>query len=195
VTADGARFLYAVRCNFAGTRAEEQAWNAWYDGQKLGQMLLLPMFVSVQRLVATGLDRRRKYIALWLVTSPGALTTEAYRAQWGFAEWAPRITDWSRDLYAAPAAIDSVLDVGGSDALYLASFDGLTLETALSRLGDQRGDAVWLEAIGLDRHAPVLGVKKVRRRAPHPAPSPIPGLNESLFEPIGHRLSANPRTA
>jgi hypothetical protein len=183
-----ARFLYAVRCNFCGSAVEEADWNAWYDGPKRAQMLRLPMFLSMQRLVATGLDRRRKYLALWVVASPEAFATPEYRAQWGFADWEAKIADWSRDLYRAPAGIGAVVDVAQGDALYVASFDGMTHETAQARLGVGRGDTLWLDAVGLDRHAPILGVRRLLRGAAPPAPAGIEGLNETLFE----RLSPPP---
>jgi hypothetical protein len=185
------RFLYAVRCNFTGTEAEEAAWNAWYDGPKRAQMLRLPMFLSMQRLHATGLDRRRKYLALWVVASPDAFATLEYRGQWGFADWEAKIADWSRDLYRAPAAIDAVVDVAQGEALYVASFDGITHEAADALLDGRRGDTLWLDAFGLDRHAPILGVRRIVRGAAPPAPAGIPGLNETLFEPLAPRLYAN----
>jgi hypothetical protein len=190
VSAGDARYLYAVRCNFTGDADDEVNWNAWYSGPKLAEMLRKPMFVSVQRLIATGLDRRRRYLALWLVTSPDALTTPEYRAQWGFGVWAPKITDWSRDLYRASPGIDALLDLGDADTLYLASFDGLAHEAAVAHLGERRGDTLWLDAVGLDRHAPILGLRRVARAAPLPSPAGIAGLNETMFQPITPRLHA-----
>jgi hypothetical protein len=184
-----ARFLYAVRCNFRGSAAEEAAWNAWYDGPKRAQMLRLPMFLSLQRLVACALDQRRKYLALWVVASPEAFLTPEYRAQWGFADWEAKIADWSRDLYRAPASIDAIVDLAAGDALYVASFDGMTPEAAELLLGARRGDTLWLDAVGLDRHAPIMGLRRIARGAAPPAPAAIPGLNETLFE----RLSPSPR--
>jgi hypothetical protein len=63
--------VYAVRCNF-GRPDLEQAWNDWYSGPKLKQMLAKPLFLSGQRFKATRLDRRRQYLALWIVESPEA---------------------------------------------------------------------------------------------------------------------------
>jgi hypothetical protein len=183
------RFLYAVRCNFTGTEAEEAAWNAWYDGPKRAQMLRLPMFLSMQRLHATGLDRRRKYLALWVVASPEAFATPEYRGQWGFADWEAKIADWSRDLYRAPAGIDAVVDLAAGGSLYVASFDGMTHEAAAALLGAQRGDTLWLDAVGLDRHAPILGLRRIALGTAPPAPAGIEGLKETLFE----RLSSPPR--
>src|ERR1700733_14505703 len=67
-------FVYAVRCNFARPDLEA-AWNQWYSGPKLDEMLAKPLFLSVQRFAATSLDQSRRYLALWLVASPDAFTT------------------------------------------------------------------------------------------------------------------------
>ena len=127
-------FLYAVRCNFAGSAAREADWHEWYNGPKLRQMLDLPLFLAVQRFAATALDARRKYLALWQVASPDAFATAEYRAQWGFAAWTDEITDWSRDLYRGPDEAGALLEIGADDALYLAAFDGMSEPLARERL-------------------------------------------------------------
>src|SRR5262249_1144812 len=95
-------FLYVVRGRFTEP-AREQAWNAWYSGPKIEQMLAQPHFLTCQRFrraAGTGRD----YLTLWTVDSPQALATPRYTAQWGFAEWTPYIADWSRDLFDGGAA-------------------------------------------------------------------------------------------
>ena len=89
--------LYIVRCNFTAPE-KEQAWNAWYSGPKIKQMLAQPYFLSCQRFRRAAGDGR-DYLALWTVATPEALKTAQYTSQWGFAEWAPHITAWSRDLF------------------------------------------------------------------------------------------------
>ena len=86
-------FVYMVRCNFAEP-AKEQAWNAWYSGPKIEQMLAKPYFRTCQRFrLASGTGRN--YLALWTVQSPAAFETAEYTSDWGFSDWAPYITDWS----------------------------------------------------------------------------------------------------
>src|SRR5476651_1913577 len=54
---------YVVRCNFSDPE-KEQAWNDWYSGPKLKQMLDKPYFLTVQRyrrVSGTG----RNYLAFW----------------------------------------------------------------------------------------------------------------------------------
>jgi hypothetical protein len=181
-------FLYAVRCNFTGSAARESQWHAWYDGPKVKQMLSLPLFLAVQRFRAAGLDTRRQFLALWQVASPDAFATPEYKAQWGFAEWTGDVADWSRDLYRAPGDAAAQLEVGPAESLYVASFDGLSEADAAARLARLRSRApgiIWADAIGLDRHAPVLGVRKLGRETP--APLAEPGLAETIFAPLAPR--------
>jgi hypothetical protein len=185
--------LYAVRCNFTGAPPREAAWHAWYNGPKTAQMLELPLFLSMQRFAASALDTRRKYLALWLVRSADAFTTPEYRAQWGFAEWTPLITDWSRDLYEAPDAIDALLEIGPDDALHLVACDGMSADQARAgqaRVKDRLPGVTWIEAISLDRHSPLLGLRKVPRGAPVEALAHEAGWSETIFDPITPRRRA-----
>jgi hypothetical protein len=74
-------FVYIVRCNFTEP-AKEQAWNAWYSGPKIEQMLAKPYFRTCQRFrIAQGTGRR--YLALWTLQSPEAFNTAEYTSDWG----------------------------------------------------------------------------------------------------------------
>jgi hypothetical protein len=182
-------YLYAVRCNFKRPELEA-AWNEWYGGPKLRQMLRLPMFHSCQRFGAAALDCRRRYLALWVVASPDAFATPEYRAQWGFADWVEHIGDWSRDLYRAPF---DEFAVGPDESLYLASFAGMGEAEARAlqaRIAPLLPGVAWLEAVGLDRHSPLFGVKKVARGAVPAAIAGAPGLSETIFAPIMPRALA-----
>ncbi len=185
-------YLYAVRCNFTGGAAREAQWHEWYDGPKVRQMLALPLFLAMQRFAATALDTRRKFLALWQVASPGAFTTPEYRSQWGFAEWTGDVADWSRDLYRAPDDAAAHVEIGPDDALHLAAFDGLSEADAsahLARLRPRLPGTIWAEAIGLDRHAPILGLRKIGRGEPVAALAD-PALSETIFSPITPRFRA-----
>ena len=58
--------VYAVGCNFRNAELED-AWNDWYNGPKMAQMLALPLFENVQRFEAADLDMKVKYLAVWLL--------------------------------------------------------------------------------------------------------------------------------
>jgi hypothetical protein len=177
--------IYAVRCNFARPDLEG-AWNEWYSGPKLQQMVAKPLFLSGQRFESAGLDRRRKYLALWVVDSPAAFETPEYRSDWGFFEWQPHIRDWSRDLYAAPHDATARFAADDATSLYLASFDGQPPAAAVAlraRAAPLRPGVAWLEAIGLDKRSPILGLERIPRGA-HPSALAIEGMQETVFDPI-----------
>ena len=189
-------FVYAVRCNFSRPNLEDR-WNAWYGGPKLAEMVTQPLFLSGQRYRAAGLDQTIKYLALWVVGSPDAFTTPVYKKNWGFAEWAPHITDWSRNLYSGPASDASdLLDVPPGGALYFAAFDGVPAAEAEARrraLEANRGDVVWMPMVGLDRSVPAIGFQKMPDASQPPAPLPrdlAAGIRETVFRPITDRRRA-----
>jgi hypothetical protein len=182
-------FVYVVRCNFSRPDLEA-AWNQWYSGPKLRQMLAKPLFLSGQRFAASGLDTRRKYLAVWTVETPEAFLTPEYRSDWGFFEWAPHIGDWSRDLYSVPGADPAgrfaVTDAG---ALYLVAFDAMPADRAKrarDAIAAERPEVTWLDAIGLDQHSPVLGLYAAPDAdwRPKPLAHAPEGMTETLFRPI-----------
>jgi hypothetical protein len=181
-------YIYAVRCNFSDA-AKEEAWNAWYSGPKLAQMLAKPMFLTGQRFRATGLEQRRQYLALWSLASPEAFSTPEYTSDWGFFEWAPYITDWSRDLYEMPAGSDpGQFAAGDGEALYLAAFEGMTeaaADAAMQHAAAARPGVTWLKAVGLDKHSPRLGLRRLTDASWRPAaPVGAAGFSETIFTPI-----------
>jgi hypothetical protein len=186
---DTMAFVYVVRCNF--TRPDlEAAWNEWYNGPKLKQMLAKPLFLSGQRFAASALETRRKYLAVWTVASPQAFETPEYRSDWGFFEWAPHIADWSRDLYTIPGDDPaSRFAVAETGALYLVAFDGLSASAALQArhaVAAERPAVTWLSAVGLDQHSPLLGLYAAPTADWRPAPLARrpDGVSETLFRPI-----------
>ncbi len=159
-------FTYIVRCNFSEP-AREQAWNDWYNGPKLVQMLAKPMFRTVQRFRRVA-GAGRDYVALWTIDSPKAFETEEYTSDWGFFEWRPYIIDWSRDLFeGAPA--DDRLPIDRDGALTIVSFDGLSAEAAEAGRRDVDASTPgfsWFPSAGLDRHTPLIGLRTGEADAP-----------------------------
>ena len=185
-------FLYVVRCRFTEP-AREQAWNAWYSGPKIEQMLAQPHFLTCQRFrraAGTGRD----YLTLWTVDSPQALATPRYTAQWGFAEWTPYIADWSRDLFDGGAATEAAFAVASGGALAVVSFDRMNGEHA-----DAARDAamarepglMWLPAIGLDRHTSMIGLRPLADLpSARPAGDGPDGMQRGVYRPITRVYSA-----
>jgi hypothetical protein len=153
-------FLYIVRCDFTAP-GKEQAWNAWYSGPKIEQMLAQPYFLTCQRFrLASGTGR--DYLTLWTVESRQALSTPRYTAQWGFAEWTPFIANWSRDLFDGGAVSEEAFAVAPQGALAVVAFDGLNeqdAEAARDAVARTEPGLMWLPVIGLDRHTPMIGLR------------------------------------
>ena len=174
---------YVVRCNF-NEPGKEDAWNDWYNGPKLKQMLAKPHFLTGQRFLRTA-GTGRDYLAFWTLESEAAFETPEYKNDWGFFEWRPFIIDWSRDLFAGEAgATLSAPRVGENQVIRLVSFEGMADAQAedARRLVDQaRPGTTWLRSIGLDRHTPLFGFSVEEGAAPAPA---LPGVHEVFYRPI-----------
>ncbi len=186
-------FVYVVRCNFTEP-AREQGWNAWYGGPKIAQMLAQPHFRTCQRFHrASGVGRN--YLALWTVDSPHALKTPQYMSQWGFAEWAPFIADWSRDLFDAGSAGVDAFAVSSRGALDVVSFDGLNVDeanAARAACAHAVPDILWLPVIGLDRHTPVIGVRALPDLASPSVAGADLGAQCATYRPISEFHRAPP---
>ena len=166
-------FVYIVRCNFTEP-AKEQAWNAWYSGPKIAQMLAKPHFRTCQRFTRTS-GSGRDYLALWTLQSPDAFKTEQYTTDWGFFEWAPYITDWSRDLFDggdAPEADFAVPAQGALAGRVVRRHEPRTRRDARrGAIATSHPDMMWLPVIGLDRHTPTDRASRVARCRRAAAPS------------------------
>ena len=191
-------FVYIVRCNFIEP-AKEQAWNAWYSGPKIAQMLAKPHFRSCQRFARTS-GSGRNYLALWTLQSPDAFKTRQYTTDWGFFEWAPHITDWSRDLFDGGDAAEQSFAVPAQGGLHIVSFDGASPDEAAAARGAvamSRPDMMWLPIIGLDRHTPIMGVRVLRDgipREPFQGGESLQGRlgrgQEAIYQPISEFATA-----
>ena len=174
-------FVYMVRCKFTAPD-KEATWNAWYGGPKIVQMLAQPYFRSCQRFRRAS-GSGRDYLALWTVTTPEALRTPQYTAQWGFAEWSPYITDWSRDLFDGGERSETDFAVPAGKMLQVVSFDGAAA-TAADAARAAQPDLMWLPVVGLDRHTPMIGLRPVGESAANsPAPG-SPAIENALYRPI-----------
>jgi hypothetical protein len=174
---------YVVRCNF-NTPEKEAAWNAWYSGPKLKQMLDKPYFLTVRRFEKVR-GAGRNYLAYWTIESAQAFETPEYKNDWGFFEWRPYIIDWSRDLFEALKGEVPSPRLGDGDVLRLVSFEGadaVEAEKAIRQIDAARMGTAWMRSAGLDRHSPYLGVSvesAETRRPPVPA-----GVIEGFYRPI-----------
>jgi hypothetical protein len=126
-------------------------------------MLAQPYFLTCQRFRRVS-GSGRDYLALWTVQSPQALATPQYTSQWGFADWGPYITDWSRDLFDGGATSEKAFAVAPEGALRVVSFDRMSRDDAEASRGavaHTDAELMWLPVIGLDRHTPMIGMRVV----------------------------------
>jgi hypothetical protein len=178
-------FVYIVRCNF-NEPSHEQAWNNWYSGPKIAQMLRKPHFRTCQRFKRMS-GSGRDYLALWTLQSPDAFKTEQYTSDWGFFEWAPHITDWSRDLFDGGPASEQAFAVKSSGALHVVSFDGMDAEradAAQAAIARLRPGMMWLPVVGLDRHTPLIGLDVMSDGGERLQAAPGGGVQEAVYRPI-----------
>lgn len=92
--------LYMVECDFSD-RENEGAWNEWYSGPKLDELLSMPGFIATQRYKALT-DCPAPYLAIHSIESPSVFANPAYKAKGGgrFGDWEPALmTNWSRRLF------------------------------------------------------------------------------------------------
>lgn len=156
--------LYMAECRFTDP-AQEEAWNAWYGGPRLDELLSVPGFLTSQRFKAvTPADS--PYLAIHTIDSPAVFASSAYHAVsgGGFKGWQRYIDNWRRTLFtgmeAAPAiGIDEYLvliDAGGEDigAGPITWLRNAGLDNAIAQRGLARTDsAVATELMSRQRHA------------------------------------------
>jgi len=109
--------LYMVECRFTDP-AREEAWNAWYSGPRLDELLSVPGFLASQRLIA--LTRPgRYYLAVHSIDSLGVFQRPRYKAIGGgaFQGYQDCITDWVRRFFDGMAMAPAV---GADERLVVA---------------------------------------------------------------------------
>jgi hypothetical protein len=186
-------FAYIVRCNFSDS-TKEKAWNDWYSGPKIGQMLSKPYFRSTQRFRRSN-GVGRNYLALWILESPEAFKTHEYTSDWGFFEWRPYIIDWSRDLFSGAIIAEDSFLVRPQEALHVVSFDGMSAEAASQAqkaIAFINPQMTWLSITGLDRHTEIIGLQPINQLPSAWRPNnAVAGSQEALYLPISdfHRAS------
>ena len=92
--------LYMVECGFADPDQEE-AWNTWYNGEKIDELLANPGFIASQRFRSLT-PRAAPYLAIHSIESADVFTDPGYASTGGgrFGDWDPALmTDWTRRLF------------------------------------------------------------------------------------------------
>jgi hypothetical protein len=152
-------------------------------------MLAKPLFESAQRFEAIGLDDSVRYLAVWRVASAAAFETPEYVSDWGFADYADAVSDWTRDLcelegdsgplaLACPAG--SLLHV-----VRVACADEIAARAAREKVDVRCPNLVWGKGVGLDRSVPLIGIQvltsAMRRDVPRLTGVPV---RQTLYRPL-----------
>ena len=145
--------LYIVECAFSDPE-QEQAWNDYYSGRKLDEVLAVPGFRTSQRFKAIGVHPS-PYFAIHTVDSIEVLISDAYRNRGGGrfdALYQPYITHWRRSFYS-----------GLARAPAFAKDELLAVSDRPEKITDVALSFIWLTAAGLDTAVPRRGIAWVQQ--------------------------------
>lgn len=146
--------LYMVECGFSDP-AREQAWNDYYSGRKLDEVLAAPGFRTSQRFKAI-IVSPAPYLAIHTVDSLEVFKDAAYLSRGGgrFDQiYQPCITNWRRSFYNG---IDRAPAIAEDELLALSDHPDQVKDVAV--------DFIWLAAAGLDALAPRRGIARIDRQ-------------------------------
>lgn len=170
--------LYIAECRFTDP-VREAAWNEWYGGRRLDELLSVPGFRTSQRFKAVT-PVVSPYLAIHSIDGVEVFARAEYRAMsgGGFQEWQRDIADWRRNLFTG-------LDVAPAVATdeYLAMTDRATevVDRSCIRF-------IWLTNAGLDRSVPLRGIARVGSRlAKQMIVHPEPGI--AIYVPLAPQKS------
>ena len=139
--------IYTVECAFTDP-AREAEWNRHYSGEKLDNLLRLPGWLTSQRFRAV-IPVAAPYFAMHTLRDADVLGRRYSSIGGGvFGGWEECIANWRRNLFAGIDMAPEV--VPGSCLLVLED------RSAAARLDGI--EFAWMEACGLDRSVPRLGI-------------------------------------
>lgn len=145
--------LYMVECRFTDP-AREPAWNTWYGGVRLDELLSVPGFTGSQRFIA--LTRPVPYyLAVHSIASMAVFGTPEYKAMGGggFQGYQDCITDWVRKFFTG---LDAAPPVGTDECLVLTDAGREAARASPVAL-------TWLEPDASRPDDPVRGIARVAR--------------------------------
>jgi hypothetical protein len=176
--------LYIVECGFADA-AQEAAWNAWYSGPKLDELLAVPGFLSAQRFRALD-PAPAPYLNVTSIASPELFTSPAYRSGGGgrFGDWdLALVIDWSRRLFTGITEMPAVPEDKCLVRLDMAPAQAPDLGVKFVWLSGLDWHAVsnYRSAVALDASVPHRGLAIVEAHTAEALPR-LPGLR--LYTPI-----------
>ncbi|MFT7572153.1 MAG: hypothetical protein ACI9JL_003203 [Paracoccaceae bacterium] len=163
MTSNGAATYYMVEMDYPHeTAAQRESFDAYY-GRHIDMLLTIPGFLTAQRFYCAD-TKMAPFLALYRLTGPEVLTSEAYTSKAGrmsvHPDFRAYISDWDRNLVQGRADVpaDGDGDRGGPD-LATAMEDTMILIDRLTPDAPPLPDGVApLHVIGLDRTIAQRGV-------------------------------------
>ncbi|OGA35446.1 MAG: hypothetical protein A3G80_15320 [Betaproteobacteria bacterium RIFCSPLOWO2_12_FULL_62_13b] len=89
------RYLFTIRVDIAPEH--EQAFNEWYSGIHVPELLALPGFISARRYRA--IEGAPRFFTLYEIAEPGVLHSEGFQKVRGFYQFTPHISNFARNVY------------------------------------------------------------------------------------------------
>lgn len=132
--------IYTVECAFTDP-ARENAWNAYYDAEKLEALLSVPGFRASQRFRAI-MDTPAPYLAIHSIRDTAVLEQEVYRNAGGgaFGGWDDLVTNWDRNLFTG---METAPEISPEQVLVMLDDPAAASEAPGAKF-------TWLEFAGLD---------------------------------------------
>ncbi|HEX5608886.1 MAG TPA: hypothetical protein VFX45_02200 [Solirubrobacterales bacterium] len=192
-----APLAYLVGCRFMQPEREAE-WNQWYNGPKLEKMLAKPGFLSCQRFHAVDPTRPAPYLAVWRVESPAVFETPEYTSDWGWADYAEEIGEWTRDLCElegddGPDSLACPAD-GALRFVRVQCDDAEEARAARDAVAAACPGMIWGSTIGLDRSVPFVGLEILQGPEHDLTDFDDPRISDALLRPLfEHTRSATQR--
>ncbi|HEX6666376.1 MAG TPA: hypothetical protein VF081_07265 [Solirubrobacterales bacterium] len=189
-----APLAYLVGCRFMLPEREAE-WNEWYNGPKLAKMLAKPGFLSCQRFQAIDPATPAPYLAVWRVASEAAFETPEYTSDWGWADYADLIGEWTRDLCRlegddGPASLACPPD-GALRFVRVQVEDAEEARRVRDAVAAACPGMIWGETVGLDRSVPFVGLQVLEGTDHDFTDLDDPRVSDALLRPlIAHTQSS-----
>lgn len=139
--------LYMVECRFTDP-AREAAWNEWYGGERLGELLAVPGFLTSQRFLSLT-HAGNYYLTVHSIRDMAVFQGPEYKAMGGgaFKGYQDCITDWVRRFFTG---VDVAPAVGADQRLVVA-------DAARDALAGCGVALIWMQPVSQPGRAPDSG--------------------------------------
>ena len=176
---------YMVECDYPHETAEERAAFDKFYWKHISMLLTIPGFLTAQRFHCAQ-DVRAPFLALYRLTGPSVMTSDAYTSKAGRLsvdpKFRPKMINWDRNLVQGPDGTSDP-DLATEMESCLTLIDRRKPGAAALPL-----DFVPLTVMGLDQTIAQRGVKV----GPSDIGEPLAGWEVRLWHPIHAVRTPNP---